>query len=55
MGSGGAGIPLRELGLVFLVACTVTYLCTGIIRSIMVRSGRIAAIRDRDVHTQPKP
>lgn len=51
----GAGVPLRELGLVILVAAAVTYLATGIIRSIMVRSGRVAEIRQRDVHTQPTP
>ncbi|MCS5478995.1 undecaprenyl/decaprenyl-phosphate alpha-N-acetylglucosaminyl 1-phosphate transferase [Corynebacterium sp. YIM 101645] len=51
----GAGVPLRELGLVILVAAAVTYLATGVIRSLMVRSGRIAEIRQRDVHTQPTP
>jgi UDP-GlcNAc:undecaprenyl-phosphate/decaprenyl-phosphate GlcNAc-1-phosphate transferase len=51
----GAGVPLRELGLVILVAAAVTYLSTGVIRSLMVRSGRIAEIRQRDVHTQPTP
>lgn len=51
----GAGVPLRELGLVILVAATVTYLATGIIRSMMVRAGRVAEIRQRDVHTQPTP
>lgn len=51
----GAGVPLRELGLVILVAAAITYLATGIIRSIMVRSGRVAEIRQRDVHTQPTP
>ncbi|APT84554.1 MraY family glycosyltransferase [Corynebacterium aquilae] len=55
MGAGGAGVPLRELGLVFLVACVVTYLATGLIRYVMVRSGRMMEIRDRDVHDMPKP
>lgn len=50
-----AGVPLRELGLVLLVAAAVTYLSTGLIRSLMVRSGRVAEIRQRDVHTQPTP
>ena len=31
----GAGIPLRELVLVLLVACTVTYLVTGVVRSVI--------------------
>ncbi|GAB2507355.1 Decaprenyl-phosphate N-acetylglucosaminephosphotransferase [Corynebacterium atrinae] len=51
----GAGVPLRELGLVILVAAAITYLATGVIRSIMVRSGRVAEIRERDVHKQPTP
>ncbi|WJZ02370.1 Decaprenyl-phosphate N-acetylglucosaminephosphotransferase [Corynebacterium freiburgense] len=52
---GVAGVPLRELGLVLLAAATVTYLSTGLIRHWVTRSGQMAAIRDRDVHTQPKP
>ncbi|MDO4686205.1 MAG: MraY family glycosyltransferase [Corynebacterium sp.] len=52
---GVAGVPLRELGLVLLVAATVTYLSTGLIRRWVMRSGQMAEIRDRDVHTQPKP
>ena len=51
----GAGVPLRELGLVILVAAAITYLATGVVRSIMVRSGKVAEIRQRDVHTQPTP
>ncbi|QGU07088.1 Decaprenyl-phosphate N-acetylglucosaminephosphotransferase [Corynebacterium occultum] len=55
MGLGVAGVPLRELGLVLLVAAVITYLLTGVVRSAMVRTGRIAEIRQRDVHTQPTP
>lgn len=55
MGIGVSGVPLRELGLVVLVAAVATYLLSGAVRSIMVRSGRIAEIRQRDVHTQPTP
>ncbi|GAA1475430.1 MraY family glycosyltransferase [Corynebacterium felinum] len=55
MGSGVAGVPLRELGLVILVAAALTYLTTGIIRNVMVRSGVMGEIRERDVHTMPKP
>ncbi|WP_293789774.1 MraY family glycosyltransferase [uncultured Corynebacterium sp.] len=51
----GAGIPLRELVLVLLVACTVTYLVTGAVRSLILRYGRMAAPRQRDVHTVPMP
>ena len=51
----GAGVPLRELGLVLLVACVVTYLTTGLVRWTMVRSGHVAIPRARDVHSIPKP
>ncbi|GAB3696834.1 MraY family glycosyltransferase [Corynebacterium nasicanis] len=51
----GAGVPLRELGLVILVAAAITYLATGVVRSVMVRSGKVAEVRQRDVHTQPTP
>ncbi|MCF4006955.1 undecaprenyl/decaprenyl-phosphate alpha-N-acetylglucosaminyl 1-phosphate transferase [Corynebacterium uropygiale] len=52
---GAVGVPLRELGLVILAAAIFTYLTTGLVRSAMVRSGRIGEIRQRDVHTQPTP
>ncbi len=55
MGSGVAGVPLRELGLIVLVAAALTYLTTGIVRHAMVSSGRMGEIRERDVHTIPKP
>jgi len=48
-------VPLRELGLVLLVAAAITYLATGLVRSLLVRTGRVAEIRQRDVHTQPTP
>lgn len=51
----GAGVPLRELGLVLLVAAVITYLATGLVRSALVRTGRVAEVRQRDVHTQPTP
>ena len=51
----GSGVPLRELGLVILVAAVLSFLATGPIRSVLVRTGRIAEIRERDVHTQPTP
>ena len=50
-----SGVPLRELGLILLVAAAVTYLATGPVRSVLVRTGRVAEIRTRDVHTQPTP
>lgn len=51
----GAGVPLRELGLVLLAAAAITYLASGLVRSALVRTGRVAEIRQRDVHTQPTP
>ncbi|MDO4909174.1 MAG: MraY family glycosyltransferase [Corynebacterium sp.] len=49
------GVPLRELGMVVLTACVVTYLATGLVRYLFMRYGHMAAIRERDVHTVPKP
>ena len=46
---------MREYLLVFLVAGTMTYLFTVIAREIALRTGAVAAIRDRDVHTEPIP
>ncbi|MDO5098434.1 MAG: MraY family glycosyltransferase [Corynebacterium sp.] len=55
MGTGVAGVPLRELGLIVLVAAALTYLTTGLVRHSMVRSGQVGEIRERDVHSIPKP
>lgn len=52
---GAAGVPLRELGLVLLVAAAITFLATGFIRSFLVRTGQVAEIRQRDSHSQPTP
>ena len=46
---------MREYLLVFLVALTVTDLLTVIAREIALRSGAVAAVRDRDVHAEPIP
>ena len=46
---------MREYLLVFLVAGAVTYLLTVIAREIALRTGATAAVRDRDVHTEPIP
>lgn len=51
----GAGVPVRELALVLLVACVVTYLTTGPVRTFVVRYGPLAAPRERDVHRVPTP
>ncbi|MFI5504226.1 MraY family glycosyltransferase [Corynebacterium kutscheri] len=55
MGAGVAGVPLRELGLILLVAAALTYLSTGIVRYLMVKTGQISEIRERDVHVVPTP
>jgi len=46
---------LREYLTVFLVAAAVTYLLGVVAREIAVRTGAIAAVRDRDVHAVPIP
>ncbi|PKF68236.1 MraY family glycosyltransferase [Corynebacterium mastitidis] len=55
MGVGAEGMPLRELGLVVLVAAAVSFLSTGAVRYLVLRSGRVAEVRARDVHAQPTP
>ncbi|WP_072688175.1 glycosyltransferase family 4 protein [Rhodococcus marinonascens] len=52
---GGAGVPLRELLLVLFTAAVVTYLATGAVRLLAVRSGAVAIPRERDVHVTPTP
>ena len=46
---------MREYVLVFLVAAAVTYLLTVSAREIALRTGAVAAVRDRDVHAEPIP
>ncbi|WP_101524921.1 MULTISPECIES: MraY family glycosyltransferase [Nocardioides] len=46
---------MREYLLVFLVAAATTYLLTVIAREIALRTGAVAAVRDRDVHAKPIP
>jgi UDP-GlcNAc:undecaprenyl-phosphate GlcNAc-1-phosphate transferase len=46
---------VREYLLVFLVALSVTYLLTVVAREIALRTGAVAAVRDRDVHAEPIP
>ncbi|AOW94825.1 undecaprenyl-phosphate alpha-N-acetylglucosaminyl 1-phosphate transferase [Rhodococcus sp. WMMA185] len=52
---GGAGVPLRELLLVLFTAAVVTYLATGAVRLLALRSGAVAVPRERDVHVTPTP
>lgn len=46
---------MREYLLVMLAAATTTYLLVGLCRSIAIRLGIQANIRERDVHTRPTP
>lgn len=55
MSVGTAGVPLREVALVLLTGVIVSYLVTGLVRYVMLLTGRVAEIRSRDVHTQPTP
>ena len=55
MGTAGVGVPLRELGVALLTSLVFAYLTTGIVRSLVIRSGHLSDIRERDVHTVRKP
>lgn len=46
---------MREYLLVLLVAIGTTHLLAGLCRNISVRTGALASVRSRDVHTQPIP
>lgn len=48
-------MPIRELAMLVLVAAAVSYLLTGVVRYVMVRSGWLDQPRSRDVHDMPKP
>ncbi|MDQ0376972.1 glycosyltransferase family 4 protein [Amycolatopsis thermophila] len=50
-----AGLPIREYILVGLIAATLTFLLTGVIRRLAIRVGAIANPRARDVHVIPIP
>ncbi|MEO7753336.1 MAG: MraY family glycosyltransferase [Terracoccus sp.] len=46
---------MHEYVLILLVAASVTYLVTPLIRSLAVATGAFTAVRERDVHTTPIP
>lgn len=50
-----AGLPLREYLLVGLTTAVVTFLLTGLVRRLAIRSGAVARPRERDVHLSPIP
>ena len=46
---------MREYLLVLLIAAAVTYLSSGLCRRLALRTGALAKVRDRDVHTIEMP
>ncbi|HEX2262152.1 MAG TPA: MraY family glycosyltransferase [Pseudonocardiaceae bacterium] len=50
-----SGLPLREYVLVGLTAAVVTFLLTGLVRQLALRTGAVAMPRERDVHRAPIP
>jgi len=46
---------VREYLLVLMIAAAVTYLVSGLCRRLALRTGALAKIRDRDVHTIEMP
>jgi len=46
---------MREYLLVLLLAASVTYLTSGLCRRLALRTGALARVRDRDVHTVAMP
>ncbi|ADG77878.1 hypothetical protein TPAU25S_01609 [Tsukamurella paurometabola] len=55
IGTGGAGIPMRELLVVGLTAAVVTFFATSLVRVLATRFGAVAVPRTRDVHVVPTP
>jgi UDP-GlcNAc:undecaprenyl-phosphate GlcNAc-1-phosphate transferase len=49
------GLPLREYLLVGLTTAVVTFLLTGLVRMLALRTGAVAMPRERDVHRAPIP
>ena len=50
-----AGLPIREYILVGLISAILTFLLTGLVRRLAIRTGAIANPRARDVHVIPIP
>ena len=46
---------MREYLLVLTIAVAVTYLVSGLCRRLALRTGALARVRDRDVHTVEMP
>ena len=50
-----SGLPLREYLLVGLTTAVVTFLLTGLVRMLAIRTRAVAMPRERDVHRAPIP
>jgi UDP-GlcNAc:undecaprenyl-phosphate GlcNAc-1-phosphate transferase len=50
-----SGLPLREYLLVGLTTAVLTFLLTGLVRMLAIRTGAVAMPRERDVHRAPIP
>jgi UDP-GlcNAc:undecaprenyl-phosphate GlcNAc-1-phosphate transferase len=50
-----SGLPLREYLLVGLTTAVLTFLLTGLVRILALRTGAVATPRARDVHRAPIP
>ncbi len=50
-----SGLPLREYLLVGLTTAVMTFLLTGLVRQLALRTGAVAMPRERDVHRAPIP
>ncbi len=50
-----SGLPLREYLLVGLTTAVMTFLLTGMVRQLAIRTGAVAMPRERDVHRAPIP
>jgi UDP-GlcNAc:undecaprenyl-phosphate GlcNAc-1-phosphate transferase len=50
-----SGLPLREYLLVGLTTAVLTFLLTGLVRILALRTGAVAMPRARDVHRAPIP
>jgi UDP-GlcNAc:undecaprenyl-phosphate GlcNAc-1-phosphate transferase len=48
-------LPLREYLLVGLTTAVLTFLLTGLVRMLAIRTGAVAMPRERDVHRAPIP
>ncbi len=46
---------MREYLVTLLIAASIAYVVTPFVRSLAIKAGAVAGIRDRDIHTTPTP